>query len=117
MENEKVDYASTLNLPKTSFKMKANLAQKEPLVIRDWTKKNIYEKSLDKNKPTFFLHDGPPYANGDLHIGHSINKILKDIILKYKRLRGYNAPYIPGWDTQGLPIEWKMIQALGQKVK
>ena len=117
MENEKVDYASTLNLPKTSFKMKANLAQKEPLVIRDWTKKNIYEKSLDKNKPTFFLHDGPPYANGDLHIGHSINKILKDIILKYKRLRGYNAPYIPGWDTHGLPIEWKMIQELGEKVK
>lgn len=105
MENEKVDYASTLNLPKTSFKMKANLAQKEPLVIRDWTKNNIYEKSLDKNKPIFFLHDGPPYANGDLHIGHSINKILKDIILKYKRLRGYNAPYIPGWDTHGLPIE------------
>ena len=117
MENEKVDYASTLNLPKTSFKMKANLAQKEPLVIRDWTKNNIYEKSLDKNKPTFFLHDGPPYANGDLHIGHSINKILKDIILKYKRLRGYNAPYIPGWDTHGLPIEWKMIQELGEKVK
>ena len=117
MENEKVDYASTLNLPKTSFKMKANLAQKEPLVIRDWTKNNIYEKSLDKNKPTFFLHDGPPYANGDLHIGHSLNKILKDIILKYKRLRGYNAPYIPGWDTHGLPIEWKMIQELGEKVK
>ena len=117
MEENKLDYASTLNLPKTSFKMKANLAQKEPLTIREWTKKNIYEKSLDSDKPVFFLHDGPPYANGDLHIGHAINKILKDIILKYKRLQGFNAPYIPGWDTHGLPIEWKMIQDLGEKAK
>lgn len=117
MENEKRDYAQTLNLPKTSFKMKANLAQKEPLTLNEWKKKKVYEKSLNENKPTFFLHDGPPYANGDLHIGHAINKILKDIILKYKRLQGFNAPYIPGWDTHGLPIEWKMIQELGEKVK
>ncbi|NYV27543.1 isoleucine--tRNA ligase [Streptobacillus felis] len=116
-EENKVDYASTLNLPKTSFKMKANLAQKEPLTIRDWGKNKIYEKSLHDEKPTFFLHDGPPYANGDLHIGHAINKVLKDIILKYKRLQGFNAPYIPGWDTHGLPIEWKMIQDLGEKAK
>ncbi|WP_064607017.1 isoleucine--tRNA ligase [Streptobacillus moniliformis] len=116
-EENKVDYASTLNLPKTSFKMKANLSQKEPLTIRDWEKNKIYEKSLDNEKPTFFLHDGPPYANGNLHIGHAINKVLKDIILKYKRLQGFNAPYIPGWDTHGLPIEWKMIQDLGEKAK
>ena len=114
---EKVDYAKTLNLPKTSFKMKANLAQKEPLTLRDWTKSNIYEKSLKEGYPFFILHDGPPYANGDIHIGHAMNKVLKDIILKYKRLRGYNAPYIPGWDTHGLPIEWKIMEELGEKAK
>ena len=83
---DKVDYAKTLNLPKTSFKMKANLAQKEPLTLRDWKKAQIYEKSLNEGAPFFVLHDGPPYANGDIHIGHALNKILKDIILKYKRL-------------------------------
>ena len=114
---EKVDYAKTLNLPKTSFKMKANLAQKEPLTLRDWKKAEIYEKSLKEGAPFFVLHDGPPYANGDIHIGHALNKILKDIILKYKRLRGYNAPYIPGWDTHGLPIEWKIMEELGEKAK
>lgn len=114
---EKVDYAKTLNLPKTSFKMKANLAQKEPLILRDWKKSEIYEKSLNEGAPFFVLHDGPPYANGDIHIGHALNKILKDIILKYKRLRGYNAPYIPGWDTHGLPIEWKIMEELGEKAK
>ena len=114
---EKVDYAKTLTLPKTSFKMKANLAQKEPLTLRDWKKAEIYEKSLKEGAPFFVLHDGPPYANGDIHIGHALNKILKDIILKYKRLRGYNAPYIPGWDTHGLPIEWKIMEELGEKAK
>ena len=114
---EKVDYAKTLNLPKTSFKMKANLAQKEPLTLRDWKKAEIYERSLKEGAPFFVLHDGPPYANGDIHIGHALNKILKDIILKYKRLRGYNAPYIPGWDTHGLPIEWKIMEELGEKAK
>ena len=114
---EKMDYAKTLNLPKTSFKMKANLAQKEPLTLRDWKKAEIYEKSLNEGAPFFVLHDGPPYANGDIHIGHALNKILKDIILKYKRLRGYNAPYIPGWDTHGLPIEWKIMEELGEKAK
>ena len=114
---EKVDYAGTLNLPKTSFKMKANLAQKEPITLRDWNKANIYEKSLKEGKGFFILHDGPPYANGNIHIGHALNKVLKDIILKYKRLRGYNAPYIPGWDTHGLPIEWKIMEELGEKAK
>ena len=112
-----LDYSKTLNLPKTSFKMKANLPQREGLQLRDWQKAKIYEKSVaDKTKPVFFLHDGPPYANGDIHVGHAINKVLKDIILKYKRLRGYHAPYIPGWDTHGLPIEWKIIQEMGDKI-
>ncbi len=114
---EKVDYAGTLNLPKTSFKMKANLAQKEPLTVRDWNKGKVYDKSLREGNEFFILHDGPPYANGDIHIGHALNKVLKDIILKYKRLRGYNAPYIPGWDTHGLPIEWKIMEELGEKAK
>ena len=114
---EKVDYAGSLNLPKTSFKMKANLTQKEPLTLRDWKKATIYEKSKEGDKPFFMLHDGPPYANGDIHIGHALNKVLKDIILKYKRLRGFNAPYVPGWDTHGLPIEWKIMEELGEKAK
>ena len=114
---EKVDYAGTLNLPKTSFKMKANLAQKEPLTLRDWKKSEIYKKSLREGNEFFVLHDGPPYANGNIHIGHALNKVLKDIILKYKRLRGYNAPYIPGWDTHGLPIEWKIMEEYGEKAR
>lgn len=114
---EKKDYAKTLNLPKTNFQMKANLPNKEPLMVRDWSKKNIYEKGLDFSKPSFILHDGPPYANGNIHIGHALNKVLKDIILKYKRLSGYNAPYVPGWDTHGLPIELKVSEELGDKMK
>ena len=89
---EKKDYAATLNLLKTSFKMKASLPNKEPLLLRDWQKKKIYEKTLGRFGKKFILHDGPPYANGDLHVGHAENKILKDIIMRYKRLRGYDAP-------------------------
>lgn len=111
------DYGATLNLPKTSFQMKANLPNKEPKFIKMWQKQEIYFKGIDKDKPSFILHDGPPYANGEIHIGHALNKILKDIILKYKRLRGYNAPYIPGWDTHGLPIELKVTEKLGSKAK
>lgn len=111
------DYGATLNLPKTSFQMKANLPSKEPKIIERWLENKIYEKGLTKGTKSFILHDGPPYANGDIHIGHALNKILKDIILKYKRLRGYNAPYIPGWDTHGLPIELKVTEQLGDKAK
>lgn len=111
------DYGATLNLPKTSFQMKANLPNKEPKFIKMWQEQEIYFKGIDKDKPSFILHDGPPYANGEIHIGHALNKILKDIILKYKRLRGYNAPYIPGWDTHGLPIELKVTEKLGSKAK
>lgn len=111
------DYGATLNLPKTSFQMKANLPNKEPKFVKMWQEQEIYFKEIDKDKPSFILHDGPPYANGEIHIGHALNKILKDIILKYKRLRGYNAPYIPGWDTHGLPIELKVTEKLGSKAK
>ena len=114
---EDKDYGKTLNLPKTSFQMKANLPNKEPLMVKEWTKQKIYEKSIDETKPSFILHDGPPYANGNIHIGHALNKVLKDIILKYKRARGFNAPYVPGWDTHGLPIELKVSEELGEKMK
>lgn len=117
MEKEKVDYGQTLNLPKTDFAMKANLPQREPVVQEMWEKKDIYKKALDKNKDnkSFILHDGPPYANGDIHTGHTLNKVLKDIINRYKTLRGYYAPYVPGWDTHGLPIELQAIKKLGIK--
>lgn len=116
-EKEQLDYGKTLNLPKTSFKMKANLPGKEPEILKVWNKQNIYQKSLENKKEKFMLHDGPPYANGDIHIGHALNKVLKDIILKYKRLQGFEAQYIPGWDTHGLPIELKVSELLGDKMK
>ncbi|WP_027120320.1 isoleucine--tRNA ligase [Mycoplasmopsis lipofaciens] len=107
-----IDYKKTLNMPKTNFEMRANLIKKEPLFRQQWLDKDIYNKVLDKNKnnPKFILHDGPPYANGNLHIGHALNKILKDIIVRYKSMRGYYSPYVPGWDTHGLPIEHKMLK-------
>ncbi|MGL6115341.1 isoleucine--tRNA ligase [Cetobacterium sp. SF1] len=111
------DYGTTLNLPKTSFQMKANLPNKEPNILKKWYEDEIYQKGLNKGTKSFILHDGPPYANGGIHIGHALNKILKDIILKYKRLSGYNAPYVPGWDTHGLPIELKVSEKLGEKMK
>jgi len=116
---ETKDYSGTLNLPKTSFQMKANLPTKEPKFIEFWTKKEIHSKGVNKSKgkEMFILHDGPPYANGELHIGHALNKILKDIIMKYKRLRGFYTPYVPGWDTHGLPIEFKVMEKLGSKGK
>lgn len=111
------DYGKTLNLPKTSFQMRANLPNKEPQILKQWDKDKIYNKSLEGREKQFILHDGPPYANGNIHIGHALNKILKDIILKYKRLQGYNAPYVPGWDTHGLPIELKVTEELGEAAK
>jgi isoleucyl-tRNA synthetase len=99
------NYSNTLNLPVTSFKMKANLREKEPKLIEEWLKEKIYFKSLDNDDKDFKFHDGPPYANGDIHLGTAFNKVLKDIVLKYKRLKNFNAPFIPGWDTHGLPIE------------
>ena len=116
-----IDYKQTLNLPRTSFPMKGNLANREPAWLQAWTKDDIYGqlRKLAKGRPTYILHDGPPYANGDLHIGHAVNKILKDIILKSKTLAGFDAPYVPGWDCHGLPIEAqveKKVGKVGQKV-
>lgn len=110
-----MDYGKTLNLPKTDFPMRANLPKREPEILDKWYKEDVYKKGLEKNKGknSFILHDGPPYANGDIHLGHTLNKILKDIIIRYKTLRGYYTPYIPGWDTHGLPIELKAIQEMG----
>jgi len=112
-----MDYRDTLNLPKTGFKMKANLAQKEPLILKQWDKEKLYFRVQEnaKDKPLFVLHDGPPYANGNIHLGTAFNKILKDIILRSKRMAGFNAPYIPGWDCHGLPIEHNVDKELGEK--
>lgn len=114
-----MDYKNTLNLPSTQFAMKANLPQKEPQMMKEWEEKNIYKKLREqsKGKPDFILHDGPPYANGNLHMGHAINKILKDIIIRSKQMSGFNAPYVPGWDCHGLPIEHNVDKKLGQKKK
>ncbi|MFD2044027.1 isoleucine--tRNA ligase [Ornithinibacillus salinisoli] len=102
-----MDYKDTLLMPKTEFPMRGNLPNKEPKRQEKWEEMNLYEKGQDRTKerPLFILHDGPPYANGDLHIGHALNKILKDFITRYKSMTGYHAPYVPGWDTHGLPIE------------
>lgn len=108
------DYGKTLNLPQTQFPMRANLPQREPEIQKLWQEQNLYEKAQARAKenkaPSFILHDGPPYANGHIHIGHALNKILKDIVLKYKTMRGFYTPYVPGWDTHGLPIEQQVIK-------
>lgn len=110
-----VDYNSTMNLPKTEFPMRGNLPQKEPEMIKRWQDQKLYQKLMEKNEglPLYVLHDGPPYANGDIHMGTALNKVLKDIIIKYKNMSGYKAPYIPGWDTHGLPIELKAMKKVG----
>ncbi len=113
------NYKKTLNLPKTSFSMKANLTQREPQQQKAWSKANLYSqiRQARSDKPRYILHDGPPYANGDIHMGHVINKVLKDIVLKYKTMAGFDTPYIPGWDCHGLPIEVKVMAELGDKAK
>ncbi|PCI41152.1 MAG: isoleucine--tRNA ligase [Moraxellaceae bacterium] len=110
------DYKSTLNLPKTPFPMKANLAQREPEMLKFWDGISLYEKMREtgKGRKQFILHDGPPYANGDIHIGHAVNKVLKDIIVKSKAMGGYDAPYVPGWDCHGLPIELNVEKKVGK---
>ncbi|WP_136796649.1 isoleucine--tRNA ligase [Desulfosediminicola ganghwensis] len=114
-----MDYRATLNLPQTKFKMKANLAQREPEYLKRWEKEGLYKMLQEHSaeKPLFVLHDGPPYANGHIHLGTAFNKILKDIILKSRRMAGFNAPYIPGWDCHGLPIEHNVDKELGEKKK
>ena len=114
-----MDYKATLNLPKTEFPMKANLPQREPELLAWWGQQQLYEKIQEagKGRPRYMLHDGPPYANGRIHIGHALNKILKDIIVKSKTMAGYHAPYVPGWDCHGLPIEHQVLKDLGEKKK
>ena len=114
-----MDYKKTLNLPVTKFAMKANLANKEPGQLKEWEENGLYQKMRQaaKGRPSFILHDGPPYANGHLHIGHAINKILKDIIIRSKQMDGFDAPYVPGWDCHGLPIEHNVDKKLGSKKK
>ena len=112
------DYKDTLNLPHTDFPMRGNLAKREPAFLEHWQKIDLYGKlrqlSRQEQRPPFVLHDGPPYANGDIHIGHAVNKILKDIIIKSRSLSGFDAPYIPGWDCHGLPIELQVEKKLGK---
>lgn len=112
-----MDYRETLNLPETKFKMKANLNQKEPMYLKRWEKEDLYGMLQEhaEERPLYVLHDGLPYANGHIHLGTAFNKILKDIILKSKRMAGFKAPYIPGWDCHGLPIEHNVDQDLGEK--
>ncbi|MDO4430214.1 MAG: isoleucine--tRNA ligase [Lonepinella koalarum] len=110
------DYKNTLNLPETGFPMRGDLAKREPLMLKNWYEKSLYQKIrvASKGKKSFILHDGPPYANGTIHIGHAVNKILKDMIVKSKTALGYDSPYIPGWDCHGLPIELKVEGLVGK---
>lgn len=110
------DYKHTLNLPETAFPMRGNLAKREPDMLKAWQEKDLYGKirAARAGRDQFILHDGPPYANGDIHIGHAVNKILKDIIIKSKTMSGFDAPYVPGWDCHGLPIEHKVESLIGR---
>ena len=112
------DYKATLNLPDTAFPMRGNLAQREPDMLKGWQDMGLYQKirSIRAGCPTFILHDGPPYANGNIHLGHAVNKVLKDIIIKAKTLDGFDAPYVPGWDCHGLPIEHKVEVTHGKNM-
>ncbi len=116
---ENTDYRDTLLLPDTDLPMRAKLPEKEPEILKDWAKKSLFsrirESSQDKDK--FVLHDGPPYANGNLHMGTALNKILKDVIVRSKQMEGYDCEYRPGWDCHGLPIEWKVEENFRKKGK
>ena len=110
------DYKHTINLPQTDFPMKADLTQREPAAVRAWEERGTYAKlrELARGRPRFVLHDGPPYANGAIHIGHAVNKILKDIVVKSRSMDGFDSPYIPGWDCHGLPIELQVEKKHGR---
>ena len=110
-----MNYKDTLNLPQTGFPMKAGLVEREPQRLEQWYAEDLHARIRERHaqsKETFVLHDGPPFANGDVHIGTALNKILKDAILKFQTMRGKNVPYVPGWDCHGLPIEFKVVQEL-----
>lgn len=110
-----MDYSKTLNLPQTEFPMRGNLPQREPEVLQYWAEIDLYKRVQEKNsgRNKYILHDGPPYANGHIHLGHTLNKVLKDMVVKYRSMNGYDAPYVPGWDTHGLPIEQQAIKEMG----
>ncbi len=115
------DYKPTLNLPETDFPMRGNLPNREPKQVERWMQANLYRKVREAmaGRPKFILHDGPPYANGNIHIGHTVNKVLKDMIVKSKGFCGFDAPYVPGWDCHGLPIELNVEKKkgkVGQKI-
>jgi len=112
-----MEIKDSILLPKTEFSMKANLPEKEPKILDKWYKDNLYGKlrKSSKDKEKFILHDGPPYANGHLHMGHALNKILKDVIIKYQQISNKNSIYVPGWDCHGLPIEWKIEEQYRKK--
>ena len=112
-----MDYKETLNLPQTEFPMRANLSQREPAMLARWEETRLYRRMVENRtgRPTFVLHDGPPYANGHIHIGHALNKILKDVIVKYRTMAGSLSLYIPGWDCHGLPIEHQVDKELRKK--
>src|ERR1700722_12928344 len=117
MDPQNLDLKQTINLPRTSFSMKANLTQAEPKLLERWQKEDLYGqiRSARSGRPTYILHDGPPYANGRIHLGTAFNKILKDFVVKSKTMAGFDSPYVPGWDCHGLPIETKVDQELGAK--
>ena len=119
MSEKTQGYRDTLNLPKTRFAMKANLVQNEPQIRKRWAKEDLYGqiRAARKGAPLYILHDGPPYANGNIHMGHVINKVLKDLVVKYKTMAGFDAPYVPGWDCHGLPIESRVMTGLGEQAK
>ena len=112
------DWKDTLNLPRTTFPMKANLPAAEPEMIAWWNQIDVYGRmrAARAGRPRFVLHDGPPYANGDIHIGHAVNKVLKDIIVRSKTLAGFDAPYVPGWDCHGMPIEIQIEKQFGKSL-
>ena len=117
MDLANLDLKATINLPKTSFSMKANLPQTEPKMLARWEAEDLYGqiRAARLGRPRYVLHDGPPYANGHIHLGTAFNKILKDFIVKSKTMAGFDSPYVPGWDCHGLPIEFKVDQELGGK--
>ena len=114
MSETRTDWSSTVRLPKTDFPMKGDLARREPELIKAWADAGLYERLQEhqKGRPSFVLHDGPPYANGRIHIGHALNKVLKDVTVKARALMGHATPYVPGWDCHGLPIEFKVTQEM-----
>ena len=118
-KDDKIDFSETLFLPKTSFAMRAGLPKQEPSILEDWDKNNLYHKlrNNSKDRKKFVLHDGPPYANGHLHMGHALNKVLKDFVVRSQQMLGHNSSYIPGWDCHGLPIEWKIEEQYREKGK